>query len=78
MKIVKNIILYLLFLLAMVLCGTIVIKIFDIILQQNYENIWLMGFKTGFIAWLFLSGGAAICKIKKNITKAENDKNAAN
>lgn len=52
MKIVKKIILWLLLLIAMVICGTLVLKIFDLLLKLEYENIWISGFKVGFIAWL--------------------------
>lgn len=52
MKVVKNIILSLLFLIMMTLGGTIILKIFDLILKLGYENIWISGFKVGFIAWI--------------------------
>ena len=52
MKIIKKIILWLLFLIAMVICGTLILKIFDLLLKLEYKNIWISGFKVGFIAWL--------------------------
>lgn len=52
MKVVKKIILWLLLLIAMVICGTLVLKIFDLVLKLGYENIWISGFKVGFAAWL--------------------------
>lgn len=52
MKVVKNIILWLLLLIVMTLGGTIILKIFDLILKLGYENIWISGFKVGFIAWI--------------------------
>lgn len=52
MKVVKKIILWLLLLIAMVICGTLVLKIFDLVLKLGYENIWISGFKVGFVAWL--------------------------
>lgn len=52
MKVVKNIILWLLLLIVMTLGGTIILKIFDLILKLEYENIWISGFKVGFIAWI--------------------------
>lgn len=52
MKVVKNIILWLLLLIVMILGGTITLKIFDLILKLGYENIWISGFKVGFIAWI--------------------------
>lgn len=65
MKILKTIILYTLFLLAMVLCGMAVMKIFDMVFQLNYENVWSVGCKVGFIAWLFLTVMSVIGKMKK-------------
>ncbi|MBR2400050.1 MAG: hypothetical protein IKA96_08870 [Alistipes sp.] len=38
----------------MVLCGTATIKIYDWILDLDFENIWTAGFKVGFIAWALL------------------------
>lgn len=52
MKIVKKIILWLLLLIVMVICGTFILKIFDLLLELDYENIWISGFKVGFTAWL--------------------------
>lgn len=52
MKVVKNIILWLLLLIVMTLGGTITLKIFNLILKLEYENIWISGFKVGFIAWI--------------------------
>ena len=51
MKVVKKIILWLVLLIAMVICGTLVLKIFDLLLKLGYENIWISGFKVGFFAW---------------------------
>lgn len=52
MKVVKNMGLWLLLLIVMTLCGTIILKLFDLLLKLGYENIWLSGFKVGFIAWI--------------------------
>ena len=52
LKILKKIILGLLLLTVMSVGGTIVLKIFDLILKLNYENIWISGFKVGFVAWI--------------------------
>jgi len=54
MKIVRYVVLEGLLLIAMLLCGTAVMKIMDILLQLSYENIWSIGFKVGFLAWLVL------------------------
>lgn len=51
MKILKNIFLYSLLLIVMIICGTVVLKIYDLILDLKFDNIWEAGFKVGFIAW---------------------------
>ena len=65
MKILKTIVLYMLFLLVMVLCGTAVMKVLDIIFQLDYENVWTIGYKVGFLSWLILSVMSFISKAKK-------------
>lgn len=52
LKIFKSIILWLLLLIVMVIGGTLVLKIFDVLLKLGYENIWISGFKVGFVAWI--------------------------
>ena len=52
MELLKRIVLYTLFLIAMVVCATAVIKIYDLILDLDFENIWEVGFKVGFVAWI--------------------------
>jgi len=52
MEILKKIVLYALFLIAMVVCATAVIKIYDLILDLDFENIWKVGFEIGFVAWI--------------------------
>ena len=54
MNVLRNITLYLLLLMAMVICGTIVIKLYDLLLGLNFENIWVTGFKVGFVAWCLM------------------------
>ena len=54
MNILKKIFLYFLLLIVMVLCGTATIKIYDWILDLDFENIWTAGFKVGFTAWALL------------------------
>lgn len=71
MKIVKYIILEILFLIAMLLCGTVVMKVLDVLFQLNYENTWLIGYKVGFIAWLGLSIMSVINKRKKIVEKED-------
>ena len=64
-KILKYIVLGTLSLIAMTLCGTAVIKILDVILQLDYENVWAVGFRVGFNAWLGLAIVEVIKKMKK-------------
>lgn len=52
LQIIKNIILWISFLVIMCIGGTLVIKIFDVLLKLEYENIWYSGIKVGFVAWL--------------------------
>lgn len=66
MKILRYIVLELLLLVAMWLCGTATMKIFDILLKLDYENIWQVGFKVGFIAWLVSLVIIIIIKVKKD------------
>lgn len=57
MKIMKYVILEALLLAAMLLCGTAVMKILDWILNLNYGNVWGIGCKVGFTAWIILLAG---------------------
>lgn len=54
MKIIKFLILEVLLLLITCIFSTVVIKIFDIILNLSHSNIGETGFKAGFIAWIIL------------------------
>lgn len=59
MKVIsRRIILGLMLLVALSICGTIVLKIFDLILHIGFENIIYEGFKVGFFAMLVLLIGA--------------------
>ncbi len=69
MKKIKFIILEILFLIVMLLCATTTMKILDMIFKLSYENIWLEGFKVGFVAWLILSFILLIVKINKESSK---------
>jgi len=53
----------------MLLCATTTVKILDMIFKLSYENIWLEGFKVGFVAWLILSFILLIVKINKESSK---------
>lgn len=65
MKILKYILLEILLLIVMLIISTGVMKILDLIFKLNYENIWNIGFKVGFIAWLILLIISIIKKYKK-------------
>ena len=54
MKFIKTLILQILLLLVMCLFGTIVIKIFDMVLNLSIDSIGETGFKVGFLAWIIL------------------------
>ena len=54
MNFIKTLILQILLLLVMCLFGTIVIKIFDMVLNLSIESIGETGFKVGFLAWIIL------------------------
>ena len=69
MKKIKFIILEILFLIVMLLCATTTVIILDMIFKLSYENIWLEGFKVGFVAWLILSFILLIVKINKESSK---------
>ena len=64
MKAVKFIILEILFLIVMLICATVTMKILDILFKISYENIWTVGFKVGFLAWVVLLFITLIVKIK--------------
>ena len=66
MKYLKTTILYILFFVAMVLCSTAVVKVLDLLLNMDYESIWNVGFKVGFVAWAFLSGAYIMYKKKQS------------
>lgn len=61
----KTTVIYSLFLIAMLLCGTAVMKILDLIFILDYENIWSIGFKVGFFSWLVLIVLSVIKRCKK-------------
>lgn len=61
----KKVMLAILLLIVLALCGTLVMKIFDLLLALEYENIWMVGFKVGFLAWIFLIVGSVIYKLRK-------------
>ena len=52
MKVIKIMILKILLLIIMILCGTVTMKILDLLFKLGYENIWEVGFKVGVIGWI--------------------------
>lgn len=54
MKVIKYIFLEILLLISMLFISTFIMNLFDLIFNLQYENIWNIGFKVGFIAWLGL------------------------
>lgn len=61
---IKYIVLEIFVLIIMLFCGTATMKILDILFKLEYENIWVVGFRVGFAAWLFLLNVTAIVKLK--------------
>ena len=64
MKYVMDCLLYILLLISVVLCSTAVMKVLDLVFKIGYENIWTIGYKVGFVAWLLLSVASIIRKRK--------------
>lgn len=69
MGIVKKLVLVILLLIVLTLCGTFVMKIMDFIFGLEYENIWRIGFKVGFLAWIILIVGYIVYKIRFDYKK---------
>ncbi len=69
MKIIKFIVLEILLLIIMLFCGTVTMKILNLLFKLGYENIWEVGFKVGFIAWLSSSVVSGIVKLKSKNNK---------
>lgn len=66
MKIIKYIFLEILLLISMLFISTFIMNLFDLIFNLQYENIWNIGFKVGFIAWLGLLVFRIVVKKMKN------------
>ena len=49
---------------VMLICATATMKILDILFKISYENIWTVGFKVGFLAWIVLLVITLIVKVK--------------
>ncbi len=69
MKVIKYIVLEILLLIVMLLCGVATMKILDLLFKLGYENVWEVGFKVGFIAWLSYSIVTGIVKLKNKSNK---------
>lgn len=66
MKVIKYIFLEILLLISMLFISTFIMNLFDLIFNLQYENIWNIGFKVGFIAWLGLLVFRIVVKKMKN------------
>lgn len=66
MKVIKYIFLEILLLISMLFISTFIMNLFDLIFNLQYENIWNIGFKVGFIAWLELLVFKIVVKKMKN------------
>lgn len=66
MKVIKYIFLEILLLISMLFISTFIMNLFDLIFNLQYENIWNIGFKVGFIAWLGLLVFKIVVKKMKN------------
>ena len=66
MKVIKYIFLEILLLISMLFISTFIMNLFDLIFNLQYENIWNIGFKVGFIAWLGLLIFRIVVKKMKN------------
>jgi hypothetical protein len=51
-KATKTVVMSLLSLVAMVLCGAAVVWIMNSVLGRGMDDIWLDGFRAGFLAWI--------------------------
>lgn len=65
MKVVKYVLLELLWLGAKLVCGILTIKILETLWNLGYENIYINGCKVGFLAWILLSIMKVISDKKK-------------
>lgn len=65
----KYIGLEILLLIALILCGIIVMKIFNVVLNLEFENIVATGFIAGLCAWLILLIGWGIKAVKTKRNK---------
>lgn len=66
MKVIKYIFLEILLLISMLFISTFIMNLFDLIFNLQYEDIWNIGFKVGFIAWLGLLVFKIVVKKMKN------------
>ncbi len=65
----KKLILYVVLLVALCICSTIVMELLDLILKLNYENIWSMRFKIGFTVWIGMIINEGYHWVKDKINK---------
>lgn len=60
MKYVKTVLLAVALLVVLSLCGTVVLKIFDIIMDINIDNIFYSGIQVGLVAFVLLMVGRIV------------------
>ncbi len=65
MKAAKWITLEVLLLIVLLLCATGTMKILDMVFTIGYENIWMIGCRVGFLAWIILLVGTLVHKLRK-------------
>ncbi len=71
MENIKKISLAIILLIALTLCATAVMKLFDLLLGLEYENLWTIGFKVGFLAWMLLIAAKLIQNVRCKREKAK-------
>ena len=56
MQTLKTSLLWLLSLIALMLCSVLALKIMDMVLTLDNTNIWSTGLKSGLLAWVIMAG----------------------
>jgi hypothetical protein len=64
-KLAKTAALSLLTLVAMALCGTVVLWVYYSVMGRSMDGIWLDGFQAGFFAWILEIVWNTVRKLKK-------------
>ena len=69
MKYIQKVVLGALLFISLYLVGIVVLKIFDVILNIGFDNVWYDGFKVAVIACGLLGIGELRKVVKKRIEK---------